>query len=689
MRAIFVLIVSCFLLPLNSQIKVKKVDNLAVKWTPEIAEKSTYNDQTASAYSLVNGDIITVRTDDDFKHAEIARFDSNFRLKCTGSVEKEFKVEKGKFNVLSSMLVNNKPHLIGVFTDKDEKVSVGAFEIKQNCTIDSKGIILEPFDAHDEKVKMKFAAYDGATFMNSKKPSIYFVRSKNNQFGLIASRVGNITQDNQKVIFEVVDKNFKEIFKSEIVLSIKYIDFSFVSLIVSNDGTPFALVNNSKSVSKLDIKSYLLVGSNGKIESNEINVGEVNIRCTKMFNDHDDKIKLISTVVRDKKLTAPFTKLIISDINSQTGAISNKSTIEINDDFIKKYNLNPKVDLENIVIRNLDQTSDGGSFLTLEHFESVMENFTYGNMYSFKQGNITTTWDQTSTKELENKRYFNVIVLRLNAQDNLMWAKLVEKEQLFASSSMVNYGGFQTIVHDNNSLGLVFNDHISNYEKDNKKITSVNSLVNAALVYRKVSENEIEGQVLFEGKKEKCNMKPMSFSKLDNKILMCGNAIVALGKTTKTSKYGLLEIKGGFLTMDKSNSISSQVEKPNNQANNITNNTTSSTPSSPSISNSSAIANGVSSSSSAPVAKVLKYKADEKQVEYYKGLREKFAEEEKIRLEKEAKENAEKAKKEEDARQARHLNPEQAPQFDKYRNGAKNEPVVKKTPEEEYNSLFK
>lgn len=60
---------------------------------------------------------------------------------------------------------------------------------------------------------MKFAAYDRATFMSSKKPSIYFIRSKNNQFGLIASRVGNITQENQKVILVVVDKRFKEIFK--------------------------------------------------------------------------------------------------------------------------------------------------------------------------------------------------------------------------------------------------------------------------------------------------------------------------------------------------------------------------------------------------------------------------------------------------------------------------------------------
>lgn len=685
MRVLMLLIVSCFLLQLKSQIKVKKIDNLATKWTQEIAEKSTYNDQTTSAYSLANGDIITVRTDDDFKHAEIARFDSSFRHKCSGSVEKEFKVEKEKFNVLSSMLVNDKPHLIGVFTDKEENVSVGAFEIKQNCSIDPKGIILDPFAAQDEKVKMKFAAYDGATFMSSKKPSIYFIRSKNNQFGLIASRVGNITQENQKVILVVVDKRFKEIFKSEIVLPVKYANFSFVSLIVSNDGTPYALVNNTKSLSKLDIKSYLLRGSNGKIESNEINIGEGNIRNTKIVNDIDDKVKLISAVVKEKKQAAPLTKLIISEVNSQTGAISNKSTIEINDDFIKKYGLNPKEDLENIVIRNFDQTADGGSFLTLEHFESVMETLTYGNVYTFKQGNITTTWDQTSSKDLENKRYFNAIVLRLNPQNNLMWAKLVEKEQLFASSSMVNYGGFQTIVHDNNSLGLVFNDHIDNYQKDNKKITSVHSLINAALVYRKVSENEIEGQVLFEGKKEKCNMKPMSFSKIDNKIVMCGNAIVAMGKTTKISKYGLLEIKGGMINKDNANSSASQAVNSSSTSSSSSNNPTSNS----SPGNTSAIAHGEAKTPSASVAKNYKFKADERSVEYYNDLRKKFDEEEKIRKEKEALQAIENAKKEEEVKQGRRLPEEQAPQFDKYRQGAKNAEVKKTSAEEDYKTLFK
>lgn len=117
-------------------------------------------------------------------------------------------------------------------------------------------------------------------------------------------------------------------------------------------------------------------------------------------------------------------------------------------------------------------------------------------------------------------------------------------------------------------------------------------------------------------------------------------------------------------------------------------NSTSTKPAS-SISNSSAIANGQSNTNSPAIARVLKYKADEKSVEYYNQLREKFEAEEKIRLEKEAADKIINAKKEEEARQARHLTDEQAPQFDKYRNGETN-PVEKKTTvEEDYNKLFK
>lgn len=77
------------------------------------------------------------------------------------------------------------------------------------------------------------------------------------------------------------------------------------------------------------------------------------------------------------------------------------------------------------------------------------------------------------------------------------------------------------------------------------------------------------------------------------------------------------------------------------------------------------------------------------QLEYYQGLRKKWEENEKIRIEREEKEAAEKAKREADAYENRHLKAEDSPQFDKYRNGAKNPEVKKPDASEEYKRLFK
>lgn len=109
----------------------------------------------------------------------------------------------------------------------------------------------------------------------------------------------------------------------------------------------------------------------------------------------------------------------------------------------------------------------------------------------------------------------------------------------------------------------------------------------------------------------------------------------------------------------------------------------------PSIANTSAVAHGEARISSAAVAKNYKFKADERSVEYYNDLRKKFDEEEKIRKEKEALQAIENAKKEEEVKQGRRLPEEQAPQFDKYRQGAKNAEVKKTSAEEDYKTLFK
>ena len=188
------------------QPKVSKNESFDIKWTNDINEKSTYNDQEVNTFLLTSGDYMTIRRDQDFGHAEIARFDSSFKYKCSGDIDQKIKVDNEKYDVLSSMMIKSKPHVIALNVDKQENVTIGAFELKLNCSIENKGIFLTPFSGKDEKMKMKFAAYDGQTLMNSKKPSINFTKSKNDQYGLIYVRIGNITQENQKIIFIIVEE---------------------------------------------------------------------------------------------------------------------------------------------------------------------------------------------------------------------------------------------------------------------------------------------------------------------------------------------------------------------------------------------------------------------------------------------------------------------------------------------------
>ncbi len=107
------------------------------------------------------------------------------------------------------------------------------------------------------------------------------------------------------------------------------------------------------------------------------------------------------------------------------------------------------------------------------------------------------------------------------------------------------------------------------------------------------------------------------------------------------------------------------------------------------IANTSAIAHGEARIPNASAAKNYKYKADEKSAEYYTELRKKFEEEDKIKKQKDSVLAIENAKKEEEIKQGRRLPEEQAPQFDKYRQGAKNPVVEKTTAEEDYKTIFK
>lgn len=758
-------------------------DNYNIKWTPELAEKSTYNDQTVLSYTTDERDIYSIRIDDDFGHAEIVRLDSNFIKKCSFDLDNDYNFGDKKFKIIGSTIVKGRPNLLVYSLDNDNNVTIGALPINTNCNVNNNGIYAKPFSARDEGVK-KLALYD-VKMEASKKPSLYAVKSNNNKYTLILTRTGNLRQENQKIILSVFDNNFDLVYQIDKFVNMKYTELNFESTIITNEGEVFSLllqnVGGKLHSNKVEEKRYLLKGSKeGIIVSDEVKFGNAIIRRSKLFNERGNQIYFSSLVVEETNHKAKLSEIYLAKVDNVLGKIGMPSKLKINEDFLSKFGIDKKTDLKYYVIRNMDFTEKGNFFLTLEQFQSS-ETRAYSNTHNFKSQFIESNITDRGDKVWEIKFYSNILVLNYNSNLDFSWCKLVEKGQGFRSSSMVNYGGFKSIAINDN-LGLLYNDFYGNYDEKMKKIESVNSLTNSVLVVREVSESAVNSKIIYDGRKEKCILKVPSFSKVDDsRLLICGNAIVAFGKTTKTSKYGLLTVKNNSLTFlttktdnssvknedkkempnekssdptaielistnvpvasneklpkaDASGSIATENEELSFSANkgkpvkqmDLKNLTKEPTVSKKDQDSAGAKANRPTNVEPTPAAEKVDtpprvvvipnpqysnvnaaYKAElakrnaefeaanakaaqiADKVDYYKKLRIKFDQEAEEKRIKDSMAAVEKAKDDAKAYDARHLKPEEAPQFEKHRSGYVEPPIQKKTAEEEYNELFK
>lgn len=309
----------------------------------------------------------------------------------------------------------------------------------------------------------------------------------------------------------------------------------------------------------------------------------------------------------------------------------------------------------------------------------------------------------------------SVLIFSMSSKGKLLWSDAILKEQKVQIGMSRGYGsdlggialsysfrvksapeGYLPLglftFEDKEKLYIAFNDSEKNFkyqtENDNdKKKTKVTTNFNKADLYI-YSVNKDNGQSnikeVFDGKTNKFTIYPKTTVKLDD-----ANYIIYANKGSKDA-LGKLKINNPNIQEEDiplNKAPNNKNESKSNQAPLSQNNPDNKSNSTPA--NTSAIAHGEARTPSAAVAKTYKYKADEKSVEYYNELRKKFEEEEKIRKEKEAQLAVEKGKKEEEIKQGRRLTEDQAPQFDRFRQGEKNPVVKKTTAEEDYKTLFK
>ena len=227
-------------------------------------------------------------------------------------------------------------------------------------------------------------------------------------------------------------------------------------------------------------------------------------------------------------------------------------------------------------------------------------------------------------------------------------------------NNMVELHGTKELVF-NNETYLIFNSvDKENFNKQNQDASVITKLLD----FKNSEITNID--------KDETSISPLSINKVSEDLYF-------------GVSYNYVKKKFNYVLVSKGvPQLSSKTQKVTQKQENNSSQTSMSSPA-----NTSAIAHGEARTPSAAVAKTYKYKADEKSVEYYNELRKKFEEEEKVRKEKEALIAIEKAKKEEEVKQGRRLSEDQAPQFDKYRQGEKTPIIKKTTAEEDYKALFK
>jgi hypothetical protein len=359
--------------------------------------------------------------------------------------------------------------------------------------------------------------------------------------------------------------------------------------------------------------------------------------------------------------------------------------------------------LNEFVLRNLYRDAQG-NFILVAEAEDLEVRGLSGAIYQGLYKEMGISNEVMASTNMYNLYYNNVLIVNFNEEGKINWSEGIVKNQYFdkgENNMMMDMLEFKPRPNpsglisfdDKENVYVLFNDseanqkyqeNVKNFRKKAKEVDNYKK-ANCYLYTLAKSNGATKKKMIFDGSKNSLYMLPRMTKPIDR------SSYLVYAKKNTAEAMGILKLRN----VDFNEYVSpkqKEVAKMTGNINSADISTATKTNSTitPSISNTSAIANGqASGNATSASAKVLKYKADDRSVEYYNQLREKFDAEEKIRLEKEAADKIANSKKEEDARQARHLNPDQAPQFDKYRNGATNPVEVKKTAEEDYNRIFK
>ncbi len=352
--------------------------------------------------------------------------------------------------------------------------------------------------------------------------------------------------ENEKFGFHVLDVQMNEIWSKNIELP--YTDELFViySHILDNDGNVHILgkkyEDKLKSTRKGEVNYNYIIISYNKGESNSREY------LVKLDGKYLNEMKIVINDDKEIICAGFYSNTGISGadgcfflkIDSESKAIVLKNFKEFDLDFItqnmsdkeenktrKKEAKGKDVELYKYDIDDLIMSDDGSIFLVGEQY------------YVIERTSTTTSNGNTSTKTSYHYYYKDIIVVHIDFQGNIVWAKKVGKAQHTINDNGYFSSYVLSIIGD--KLYFIFNDHSENLVGNSKKkeLKEFRSKKDAVIV---IVQMDCEGnqtrKALFTAKEAEVLARPKVCEQIsENELILFGQK----GKTHRFAKVTFLQ----------------------------------------------------------------------------------------------------------------------------------------------------
>lgn len=350
----------------------------------------------------------------------------------------EHKLEK-RHDIAGGYLKGNKVGYIEYYKNKKEK-KIEAFLYESSV----KGLVFTKkriFEVSTEGFPNFFdRLFSSSKIDNNFEGNLTF--SKSGEYNVFNIDSYNKEKENHKIL--VFDKDFNKLWEKDFKTSHKDKNFNLQNIKISDNAEVFILgkVSDKKKRKKEGGKYHyeLFKISESETKTTSLSVDEHFAATLELNFTNQDKISCIGFY--SDKNDNRFKGVSAFIINPKDLSIISKKFSPFTEQFLTdKYGKKKDKELRNIEFKNIEYTEDGNMIITAEEF------FIRTHYVHSQYGGYTTT----------SYNFDDIIVLKIDKQGKLLWARNINKAQTasYFSDPLMSYG---TAQYKNNGY-LILNAH--------------------------------------------------------------------------------------------------------------------------------------------------------------------------------------------------------------------------------------